>query len=588
MENNSIRQIKQKLEFMNIHRIVSIDNEWTKNDYISPNTDIISFIEEMHPENEEKLLNRISNEGYITLQDAYDKNDEEIIKLAKLKSSQQKELPPSLLKLNKILTLLEAEGISVDRKPEYEVSIFQEYSTENCLFILDKEMDEENADIVRESIPHIIEEACNNEVNHLIIVYSSNIGQEYVSNAQKLEYVEKRITHPNKSNFYIYKMFAIMKGSDVNLEDALNQKISDCIYGDALYHYMTLEKKKSDDIYNEICKIENEAIAEMAEESIIEGNSIQDSIRTIMGAHIRIKENEHCGFKNRVLENFNFYQKNKYEDFISKHQGLAVNSQYRKYRESQQKKWIEKILNSEIATWENVDYSINKFYKDFTTGDIFKVKFVDESSERYLLIIENACDCIIRNQKNINDISRRRNMIKVLILEKNEITQENQNELTDENIIFPIKDGDVCCLKNTGLVATIPELLLDLCTLNENGKCEIEYEQSIISKYKNHFFEAYIKKPETKQNYDSIQNLPMNEFLKPNEFDVPEIEKDENNNPRLTRIGRLDYKITLRLCQTNYYQMEDQLLQVDGISDLLNKTRKTTRVSTEKIVPLKK
>lgn len=32
-----------------------------------------------------------------------------------------------------------------------------------------------------------------NAINHLIIVYSSSIGDEYISNSKKLEYIEHQI-----------------------------------------------------------------------------------------------------------------------------------------------------------------------------------------------------------------------------------------------------------------------------------------------------------------------------------------------------------------------------------------------------------
>lgn len=609
MENENIEQIKQKLTFMNINKIISIDNEWSQNNNIDLSKDITDFIEELHPQNEKELLRKISNKGYLTLKNAYDDNDEELIKLINSKNDMQNQLPPNLENLDKILKALQSKGIAIEKIDKYQPSIFQKYNTENCLFILDKEMDGvNNKDIIKESIPNIIEESDKNGINHLIIVYSSNISDEYVNNSKKLDYVQQRITSPGKSNFYIYKMFAIEKNPDIKLDQELNTKISDCIYGDALYHYMVLEKNKTDKIYNLICEIDNEEISKISDDNFIEGNNITDSINTIKKAMTKMHENEQLDKVKNILEKFNFYQKDRIKNFISHNSTLTTNSQYSKYRESHDIEFVENILQSNIAIWENIDYSVNKFYKDISTGDIFKIKLLKENKEQYLLIIENACDCILRNQKNINDISRKNKTenIKVLLLDKYDIIESEKKQIAKQfgngEIIFPIKEHEIYYLKNTGKIVSIPQLLLDLCTLNEEGKCLINYSKEIIQKYKNYYFEKYMDMPQTLKNleklktYLSVENSKMKEIL--NSQDESEnciysfqIDKDLQENLFLSRIGRLDYNITLRLCQKNYYEKEDKVLTESGNQgalDTLKKQRKTATPSTEKIVGIKK
>lgn len=610
MENENIEQIKQKLSFMHINKIISIDNEWSQNNNIDLNKDITDFIEELHPKNEQELLRKISNKGYLTLKNAYDDNDEELIKLISSKNDMQNQLPPNLEKLDKILNALQSKGIAIEKIDKYQPSIFQKYNTENCLFILDKEMDEvSNKDIVKESIPSIIEESDKNGVNHLIIVYSSNISNEYVNNSKKLEYVKQRIQFPGKSNFYIYKMFAIEKSSDTKLEQELNTKISDCIYGDALYHYMVLEKSKTDKIYDSICEIDNEEISRISEENFIEGNNISDSINTIKKAITKMQKSEQFDKEKSILEKFNFYQKNKIRNFILNNSKLATNNQYNKYRESQDIAFVDNILQSNIALWENIDYSINKFYEDISTGDIFKIKLLEDDKEKYLLIVENACDCILRNKKNINDIARRDEVgnIKVLLLEKYDIIESQKKQIVKQfsngGIIFPVKEHEIYYLKNTEKVVSIPQILLDLCTLNEEGKCIVNYNKEIIQKYKNYYFEVYmdmsrtLEKIENLKKYLSIDNyyikkgLESQEGLEENIIKPFQIEKGDDGNPCIERIGKLDYNITLRVCQKNYYKKENEILSKSGnkdVIDTLEEQRKTTTPSTEKIVGIKK
>lgn len=616
MENENIEQIEQKLSFMNINKVVSIDNEWSQNNNIDLNKDITDFIEELHPKNEKELIRKISNKGYLTLKDAYDDNDEELIKLINLKSDMQNQLSPNLEKLDKILNALQSKGIVIEKIDKYQPSIFQNYNTENCLFILDKEMDEvNNRDIIRESIPSIIEESDKNGVNHLIIVYSSNISDEYVNNLKKLEYVKKKIKSPKKSNFYIYKMFAIEKSPDTKLDQELNKKISECIYGDALYHYMILEKNKTDEIYDSICKIDNEEISRISEENFIEGNNIIDSIDIIKKAIMKMQKNEQSDKEKNILEKFNFYQKDKIKNFVSNNSMLETNNQYKKYREYQDTNFVENILQSDIAIWENIDYSVNKFYKDISTGDIFKIKLINEKKEQYLLIIENACDCILRNQKNITDISRKDKTghIKVLLLEKHNIIESEKKQIAKQfsngEIIFPIKDNNIFYLKNTGKVISIPQILLDLCTINEHGKCLTNYNKEIIQKYKNYYFEKYMDMPQTLERikklntYLSIEDSKMKEILKlqkelENCIYPFQIQKDSEKNLCLNRIGRLDYNITLRVCQKNYYEKENAVLdqakevlsQVgnEDIFNTLKDQRKTITPSSERIFGIKK
>ncbi len=610
MENENIEQIKQKLSFMHINKIISIDNEWSQNNNIDLNKDITDFIEELHPKNEQELLRKISNKGYLTLKNAYDDNDAELIKLINAKNDMQNQLPPNLEKLDKILNALQSKGVTIEKIDKYQPSIFEKYNTENCLFILDKEMDEvSNKDIVKESIPSIIEESDKNGVNHLIIVYSSNISDEYVNNSKKLEYVKQRIQFPGKSNFYIYKMFAIGKSSDTQLEQELNTKISDCIYGDALYHYMVLEKSKTNKIYDSICEIDNEEISRISEENFIEGNNISDSINTIKKAITKMQKSEQFDKEKSMLEKFNFYQKDKIKNFILNNSKLATNSQYNKYRESQDIALVENILQSNIAIWENIDYSVNKFYEDISTGDIFKIKLLKDDKEKYLLIVENACDCILRNKKNISDIARRDETgnIKVLLLEKYDIVESQKKQLVKQfsngEIIFPVKEHEIYYLKNTEKVISIPQILLDLCTLNEEGKCILNYNKEIIQKYKNYYFEAYmdmprtIEKIENLKKYLSIDNsyikkgLELQEEAEENIIKPFQIEKSDDGNPYMERIGRLNYNITLRLCQKNYYKKENEILSKSGnkdVIDTLEKQRKTTTPSTEKIVGIKK
>ncbi len=609
MKDENIEQIKQKLAFMNINKIVSIDNEWIQDDNIDLSRDVTDFIEEIHPQGEKELLRRISNEGYVTLQDVYDAKDTELIKVIDSKRRQQNQLPPNLKKLDDVLNALQEKGIVIEKISKYKSDIFKKYSNENCLFILDKEMDEnDNRDIIKESIPNIIEEADRNGVNHLIITYSSNIGDEYASNLNKMNYVEQRIEHANKSNFYIYKMFAIEKKAETELDKELNLKISDCIYGDALYHYMVLEKEKADETYNSICEIENEEIARISNENIIEGNNIKDSIDIVKKALTKIKGNEKAQEERMILEKFNFYQKNKINNFILENSVLNSTNQYGKYREKQDIEFVDNILKSDIAIWENIDYSVNRLYKDISTGDIFKVKLLQNEEDKYFLIVENACNCVLRNQKNVSDISRRdRNRnIKVLLLEKGEISKIKKDELVrlfnTGEIIFPVMEDGICYLKNTGKVLSISQILLDLCTLNVEGRCLVNYEKDIIQKYKNYYFEKYMDMPQTMEEienlkkYLSIENSIMEKALEleaknKNIISPFQVEKVSKENLSIQRIGRLDYNITLRVCQKNYYKTEDAVFSGfdnQEVFDDLKEQRKTTNASTEKMVGIKK
>lgn len=586
-----VGQIVEKLRFMKINKIVSIDNDWNNQQSINFDEDINNLVDRIHPENEEIILKKISNKGYITVKDVYEANDMDIISIIERDIERKNVLPIAISKLNDVLKKIEKYGIEIERESTYSVEKLKQYK-ENCLFILDKEMDEDNKDIIKLTVPKILDDANSEGFNHLIIIYSSNIGNEYNNNKDKLQYVKQNIDSEDKSNIYIYKLFAIKKSEEI-FEATLNEKISDCIYGDALYHYMQIEKIKSSKIYNKICEINNEEITKVTNDTAIEGNNISNSIRIIQNALRREIENQNFCDELDVIEKLNFYQKNKLDKFVKENAHLNSNSKYNAYRKDKNKEIIQRIADSKISMWEIIDYSINKKYEDVLTGDIYKITLNLESKEVYAIVIQNLCDCILR-YKNIDKVDRnsKNGFMRILIFEKKEINPNDlPNIFDDENIIYPVKEKEIFYLQNTKNEKYFPQFILDMCTLNSNGVYLKDYDDEIIKKYKNYYFEKYFEMEDVNKQKKLINddtsdaicewNKIIKDFAERDKIILPdEIKKDKDGNFLVTRLGRLNYEIILRIYQKNFFEF----LDATGVDDTLKKKRKDILISNEKII----
>lgn len=583
-----IEAIAEKLNFMNINKIISIDNEWKINSKIDSNKDLIELIEETYPQNKDELLRIISNESLKTIEDGCKSQIKEIIEFIEQIEKEKNKLPPDLEKLDKILNLLSEHGFEIKRYSDYKEEIFKE-NNENCLFILDKDMNTRGkSDIIKYSIPKILEEGENK--NKLIIIYSSNIQEEYTTNENKLKYINKEIGKTIEDKLYVYKMFAIKKGSTEPLEERINNTLSECIYGDALYKYMQFEKQKNEKTYDEICKIENSQISNIVKDNIIEGANIIDTLEQLSNTIKKIEDNNQKQINQNIIQQFNFYEKGKIKNFLKENAELKKSCNYKNYREQVDKEIVKRLANHEISVWENIDYSVNSLYKDISTGDIFKIS---QEKEMYALVIENACNCIVRNQNNLTDIRRRIDEIQVLIFEEIKDIEENEliRNIQEGKIIYPIKcDKKIKILKSTGEIKQISPYILDLCTLNEEGRCIIDYSKEEIEKYKSYYIEEYLKRINSeKEQTSKIFNIRE---LK-NTIKQSRIKHITPKELALKRIGRLNYNYTLYIMQNIYFEKENQIIEENTLDEYKNKEaqnlkkmRKSIKMSTNKNIAI--
>lgn len=585
-----IDKIVQKLEFMNIGKIITIDDEWENDISVNMEDDITRMIEDIHPQNMTEIQNKISNMGYTKVSDVYENKDQELIDIIEDDAKRKQKKSPDLEKLENILQDLESKGINIERFSEFSTELFDSCN-ENCLFILDKEMDE-NDDIVKDSIPPILENAKEKDLNHLILTYSNNISDEYSSNQKKLEYVKSYMERSTSSdcNLYIYKMFAIKKGEE-ELCKKINDVILDGIYGDALYNYMTIKEEEHNEVYEMFCKYDNDQISQVAADNFFEGCSLDSSIEILEKALKRKNSEKYSEQKKSVLEKFNLYQNENIQRIVSENEEKS-NSKFTKFRNDCEEDKLKRVLDSEIVLWEKINYSINKSYNDISTGDIFCIKMQDKIN-RFLIIVENKCDCIIRMQKNVKDIKRKtkEKLIKNLEFQFVEVDKERMVEFKDdiksEETIFPVQIFDkIGYLKLLGEEIYFFELLMDICSLSENGEYKKEINKDAV-KYKSYYFNEYLNSniellntlneisEESKQKV--IEMIP--EQIEQNKIILPsQIKRDENDNMEIIRIGRVNYEDILRICQKKYEKELDEGK---------NKFPKDSLTSTELIIPVK-
>lgn len=559
-----IDKIVQKLEFMNIRKIITIDDEWENNISVNMEEDITRLIENIYPQNITKIQDKISNIGYTKVSDVYENKDQELIDIIEEDYKRKQKKSPDLEKLENILQYLEKRGIELERFSQFSTELFDDCD-ENCLFILDKEMDE-NDDIVKDSIPPILENAKEKDLNHLILTYSNNILDEYSSNSKKLEYVKGYMESSASSdyNLYIYKMFAIKKGGEEELGKKINDVILDGIYGDALYNYMIIKEKEHNEIYEMICTYDNDQISQVAADNFFEGCSLDSSIEILEKALKRKNTEKYSEQKRSVLEKFNLYQNENIENIIREND-INTNTKFSIFREKKEEEKIKRTITSDVTLWEKMDYLINNIYNDISTGDVFSIKFVD-GTNRLFVIIENKCDCIVRMQNRVGDIRRKtkNGLIKTLELEFIEVKPENvveyEDEIKSEETIFPIKSLEkIGYLKSLGKEYYLFELFLDICSLDENGKYKFDLSEERF-KCKNYYFKEFLK-----NNADNINLLndlsddAQNKIIEniPKEYKeqiiLPcKINKDEAENMEIIRLGRLNYEDILRICQKRY------------------------------------
>jgi len=197
--------------------------------------------------------------------------------------------------------------------------------------------------------------------------------------------------------------------------------------------------------------------------------------------------------------------------------------------------------------YDVADYSINKRYENISFGDLILFKRnLNDKKWSAGINISQECDNIIRIQefvkddedKYVEDIARKNSEYTLLRMELVEIDDKNQEDLLKKKVdsIWPIEiNGVYYTLVPTYDVIRLDTDILDLCSLNLNGKASLGANVNEALKLKSYhskiYFDKFIVKVNTKIN-DRYEKLFSSEISghSQQEAAAAQAEVDENDD----------------------------------------------------------
>lgn len=255
------------------------------------------------------------------------------------------------------------------------------------------------------------------------------------------------------------------------------------------------------------------------------------------------------------------------ETFIESRKDLNIASNV--YAEKENR--VNEIdLISEHTIHTMIDMSINAYYKDIYTGDLFEFKNF-KGIKQYGLVISKSCHTIIRNGE------RSAKKLRLLILEEEVTDSKNKKNKAIKKLkvgqcIWPFKyditTGSAISLNPTkdNHILIVDSKILDLCTLNTKGEALVDIKTLLKDalKYKPHYSAEYFKKFDLSSSFDKdlksiigdvgsgkIEELNYHIISKTNNISYNKGSKKFE----LQRIGRLTEDRTLALYQNFLSQL---------------------------------
>lgn len=486
------------LEKLNINKIISIDDSW------NPEKKFLNSTPEAHARNniseysyeEQDLIYESS-----TMSELKEKNNELFFKILKDK-------------LEKDTNLEKLEELFPNKLETFNsIEEFQEASLENemTLFIVDIDMGKGKEDSVIKLL-RIIEDK---NIDFIVLVYSNSpvLDKNFKTNDAKKKYLED-----NDYSFHYLALIHPIKKGNLNLADEFKKSISKSYLHTKLHKFLENKKELDNEIYKNIYCSELQGFEKNLVLTFKEGEGVTDLIKKLFLCNHNQISYEHEKFlaarKELITAGDHYYTINKTSN--------------------------EKI--HERLPYSIIDFSINKYYKDIYSGDLFAIE--TPHKKRYGVIVSKSCDMIIRgNEKPKRSLSKGK--VALLMFDEieiqlkpidGEITRKQINE-QQKNIndamqkgqaIWPIKiTGDISIgmeAKKTEL-EYIDDFILDLCSLDEDGKAKTNYNKEDALKYKNHFSKKYFQQFDIKEKIDKEAKKDLMELFS---FDSVNVEENEN------------------------------------------------------------
>lgn len=533
------------LEKLNINKIISIDDSW------NPEKKFLNSSPELHARNniseytseEEDLIYDSSTMGELK-----EKNNELFFKILKDK-------------LRKDTNLEKLEELFPNKLETFNsIEEFQEASLkdEMTLFIVDIDMGKGKEDSVIQLL-RIIEDK---KIDFIVLVYSNSpvLDINFRTSETKKKYLED-----NKYSFHYLALIHPIKKGTLDLEGEFKKSISKSYLHVKLHKFLENKKELDNEIYKNIYCSELQGFEKNLAITFKEGEGATDLIKKLFLCNHNQISYEHEKF------------------LVARKELITAGDHYYSVNNTSNEKVHEKLPYSII------DFSINKYYKDIYSGDLFAIE--TPHKKRYGVVVSKSCDMIIRgNEKPKRSLSKGK--VALLMFDEVEIKinpisgQITRSEIKAQQksikeamqkgqAIWPIKiTGNISIgieAKKTEL-EYIDDFILDLCSLDEDGKAKTNYNKEEVLKYKNHFSKKYFQQFDIKEKIDSEAKRDLMELFNSDSINVEENENKifeilfksrlkentdiqyeilDNNEIKfnVTRIGRLSEDKSLLLYQ---------------------------------------
>ncbi|MEC1375639.1 hypothetical protein P9D39_15160 [Heyndrickxia oleronia] len=579
--DNLIRTIKT----IGIKNVFSFDEEWEQKERKASfnEKEITEFLNDIGEEIDTELEELLLEHNIMTVNELLTSS---ITELESIKTiidefiSKERDLT-ELKVLDNLFKKLEQEGIAF-KKFANKLSVEDIKGTNGrILFLLDMNMEHigESNDVILETLVEI--NKFRDEELDIAIVYSNEKLMHYENHQSKTKYIEDTIQTDkikvNELEKYLmaHQLWAISKEKEEDkLIKGLNEVLSKAAIGNSLYYYLRIKAKIMNDAIMELISLSEQDFRYLLKDALIEGESIINVLQRLQQSllnkneFIRKKTDvEYSRSISDLLEIVNIAN----DDIVNL---LKEVEKVKKFKEQSKKEKFETGVFRNISEYGLVDYSVNHTYEDISTGDIFKLEVLGDESPSYGILITANCDIPIRFGNKFSEGVRRNEENMSLLLFKSCNIEDMEKKIITDNenkLIWPINEINndtnyLTALYPLNKVLQIDSRILDICTVNDQGKGYLNNEGQYYANFKTYHFKEYFKTNIKKwieeislpENYmkdeELIRNLGemKNQYLelmiglKYNiNFDIDE------NEFKIQRIGRLETGITLKLLQ-NY------------------------------------
>lgn len=490
MISDLVDKIVDKLKIADIKYIISIDNDWvpTKSE-IDLETNLQQFLTEKSINLSKNVEVALSNDSDIqTIKELIESPNSNLVELKREINQiieQKAELQPALKSLDELFTIICQKYSEITIVKDHTGNIdFSQYK-DNCLIILDKNMEKGDNDAIVQNIFKINKNGQSK--NDIILVYSSETINEYKNNASKIAYLNGKNIEEEHKELLIYKMWAMgKKGRFEELLPEMHEMLLKSMYGNALYKIIQHKLKVEENTYLELIKIDTDDLSNSIKASFIEGENIIQSLDRISES---LKRKNEFTMANEIymssIESLISYEREKIDEMMQD----VVSDGYNKFKlEQLRNKLISSCTNS--SDYTVIDYGVNRYYSDLATGDLFRFKGYNQQNWLYGILVTQSCSCIIRiPNSDIKHVKRDAEQMQLLLLDGEEIQKVySKNELDKikkNDCFWPVKIDDKSFkFSSTEKIISIPSHILDLCSLDSNGIANTDFDHDSIKKYK--------------------------------------------------------------------------------------------------------